>query len=173
MIHKELEPGADDARVHPFEPDAYCDPERPVNEDARIERELTPAAPRALPPPLKDCLDCGTTVTEAPGICPKCQGAMRWREYDTDLTRLIQGACAVAAENLARAERAEATLSARWQPIETAPTDGMRILGRWDGYPLVQIVACDADGVWVESNSQRSSPPPDGWLALPAVKEHT
>lgn len=55
-----------------------------------------------------------------------------------------------------------------WQPIETAPKDGTRVLGGWVDYPLVQIVFCDRDETWRESQAMRSSAPPDHWMPLPA-----
>lgn len=54
-----------------------------------------------------------------------------------------------------------------WQPMETAPKDGTRVLLRWAGSDDVQIGAFwPHDNVW-SLDDMRSLPEPSGWMPLP------
>lgn len=59
---------------------------------------------------------------------------------------------------------------ADWQPIETAPRDGARILvwpTRAFGQLFIEIGLRDFDGAWFTDDASPIDPPPTHWMPLP------
>lgn len=86
--------------------------------------------------------------------------------YRPDADGQCQGCGGMGAESHWGHQTAQPETPDPWQPIESVKL-GTRMLGCWKGYPLVQIVCVDYDGVWLESNSQRSTAAPDRVMPLP------
>lgn len=120
------------------------------------------------------CPSCGEVCPA--GWCGVCHVPIM-----TDWEKGFQRICEVAAQNLARAEQAEAEVTTlhqahQWQPIETAPTDGTNVLLWWPfwckGRPTIGWFGYKGIGQWVCPEAlEGDGDPPTHWMPLPAAPD--